>query len=166
MTTTDTIRTEAGDKLRESAARREREAQESFERCDTDGFLSQWASQLGAQRDRLAAEIADNGGLFHFPALFKDGELVAAKRIKTRFGVKWGVLESDDPRASVTKWLDVTDRAAKKHGYTLGTVMVPAEAFINSVGYGLSGRSWADVRRLDGGFSRDVRIVCVDASMD
>ena len=161
-TTTQTIRTESGDKLRERAAQREREAQESFDRCDTDGFLSQWASGLNAQRDRLAAEIADNGGFFPFPALFRGETLVAAKLMQTRFGTKWAVLESDDPRSRVTAWMGLTDKAVARHGYTVGTVMARGEAFIDSIGYGFSGRSWASVRRMDGGFSRDVRVVCTD----
>jgi hypothetical protein len=55
------------------AGRFEQERHESFERSDTDGFPSQWASGLTAQWHRLATEIADLGGRHEFPALF-DGE--------------------------------------------------------------------------------------------
>ena len=56
--------------LRESADRQDAQARESFDRCDTDGFLSQWALGLGAQRDRLEADILEAGGKAEFPALF------------------------------------------------------------------------------------------------
>lgn len=155
-----------GDALRAQAAQRLQAVQESWERSDTDGFLSQWAGSLSARRDEAQAIILDNGGTSDFPALFQDGVLVAAKLIQTRFGLKWGVLASDDPKSAVTQWLAPGTRAAKKHGFTLGTVQAPAKAILDSSGHGLSGNTWVAVIRTDGGFSRNVTVVSVDDRMD
>lgn len=37
------IKETTGDQFREQARGRSQAAEESFDRCDTDGFLSQWA---------------------------------------------------------------------------------------------------------------------------
>ena len=150
----------AGDKLRASAAQHERNAHESFERCDTDGFVSQWASGLNAQKDRLAASIADAGGVAEFPALFDlDGNLVAAKLIDGRYGLVWGILASDDPHSDITKWVTAfpaRESTMRNKGYREGFVMAPAAAKLAGGGKGLAGA--ANVRaikyRTDGGFSR------------
>jgi hypothetical protein len=63
--------------------------EESFERCDTDGFLSQWAEGLASDKYRMEAEIARNGGLACFEVLVNaaTGELVSTKlfRFPNRF---------------------------------------------------------------------------------
>jgi len=157
--------TTTGDSLRESAARHERNARESFERCDTDGFVSQWASGLNAERDRLAASIADAGGVADFPALFDlDGNLVAAKLINGRYGMVWGILASDDPDSEVVEWVTAfpaRESTMTRKGYREGTVMASAAAKLAGGGRGTAGA--ANVRaikyRTDGGFSRDVEII-------
>lgn len=68
------------EQLRARAADSERAKAESFERCDTDGFLSQWAHDLSARRDRVQADILDRGGVARFPGLV-DGE---GRRIRAR----------------------------------------------------------------------------------
>jgi len=147
------------------AAAARKSAAESWERSDTDGFLTQWASGLTANLHTTKAELLANDGMSDFPALFKNGELVAAKLIDTKWGTKWGVLASDDPSSTVTLWFAPTPRAAKKHGFTIGTVMAPAKAFIDGEGFGLSGRAWVAVKRTDRGFSRAVTVVSTDDRM-
>jgi hypothetical protein len=133
---------------RRLAAAADQEAHDSFERCDTDGFLSQWASGLMAQQHRLAATIAENGGRHSFQALFDtEGNLVPAKLVPTKFGTSWGVLEGDDPQALAAK------------GYREGRVMAPARAEMQGSGRGLSGTAWVAAVRSDGGFSRDVEVL-------
>jgi hypothetical protein len=56
--------------LRASSAAQEQAKQDSFDRCDTDGFLSQWAHGVCASRDQLAAQVAEQGFVSEFPALF------------------------------------------------------------------------------------------------
>lgn len=151
--------------LRESAAAHDRAAQESFERCDTDGALSQWAHGLSGQKDRLQADIEESGGKAEFLALFDlEGNLVAAKLIDTRYGRAWGILESDDPRSKIVKWFNPSEamkavtarRNDAKKGYFVGYVAAPAKAELR--GGDLLTVSAVPVR-LDGGFSRDVEIV-------
>ena len=159
---------------RRLAAAADKEAYDSFERCDTDGFLSQWAMGLSAQKHRLAAEIAENGGRHSFPALFDlEGKLVPAKLVNTRYGETWAVLDGDDPHGDVAKWvgrsraesIEGRVRAMEKKGYREGRVMARAKADIVGTGHGLSGTAWVAPVRIDGGFSRDV-VVIDDGSQD
>jgi hypothetical protein len=153
------------------AAQKEQDKEDSFQRCDTDGFLSQWASGLSAERHRLAADIKDNGGRWEFRALFDlNGNLVAAKQIETVYGTSWGLLESDDPKAQIKGWFNASRaqnearrlKANAAKGYRMGTVLAPAAAVYQGRGHGLSGTCWVSAVRTDGGFSRDVEIVDID----
>jgi hypothetical protein len=118
------------DRLRESAARLDREAHDSFERCDTDGYLSQWAAGLGAQKLRLQADIEDNGGVWQFPALFDlDGNPVRAKLVEGRFGRSWMLL--DENGRSTGEFLRYRPKKRDTHarkGYVEGSVLRPAKA--------------------------------------
>jgi len=83
------------EELREQAKAKVARAEESFERCDTDGFLSQWASRLGADFDLKKAEILEKGGAI-FPALFDlEGNLVKAKLINGKYGTCWAFVGED-----------------------------------------------------------------------
>lgn len=164
------------DQHRAEAQRSRNAAAESWERSDTDGFLSQWAQGLAAREHDLAAEIAEAGGVSEFPALFDlDGNLVAAKlvsvpdRYSYHNGTRsvWAILASDDPDSRVTAWVNPSHanksatrrRNMAKKGYTVGTVQAPAKA-------AMAGASVTSVnvviRRTDGGFSRDAVIIATD----
>lgn len=66
--------------LRAQAALARTRAEESFQRCDTDGFLSQWASTIGAQQDDASIRILENGGCAAFPVLCDaEGNVIADK---------------------------------------------------------------------------------------
>jgi hypothetical protein len=84
--------------LRAEAAAHEQEAADSFERCDTDGFLSQWAHGINAQEKRLQASILENGGVADFVGLFRvaDGKRVRAKIIDTSYGSAWAFVDHTD----------------------------------------------------------------------
>src|SRR6476661_4026520 len=125
------------DEHRAAAQAADQAAYDSFERCDTDGFLSQWASGLNAQKHRLQAEIEDNGGKWEFPALFDlDGNLVPAKLISTRYGMSWALLDPANPEGSFLGFFNDSQAAKgarrlatdRRKGYTIGTVRVPAVA--------------------------------------
>lgn len=165
--------TYTAEELRKMAADSDSRVQESWERSDTDGFLSQWAGGLTAQKYRLQAEIVEKGGRYEFPALFDlDGNLVAAKLVSTQYGVAWGLLDSDDPDGRFVGWFnpsharkDATRRANnRKKGYSVGVVLAPARADIGGSGTGLSGATscYVYAKRIDGGFSREVEIVTTD----
>lgn len=65
--------------------------QESFERSDTDGFLSQWASTVTARLYSTCAEVAEKGGKWKFRELATaDGILIeGAREVKTKYGWSW-----------------------------------------------------------------------------
>jgi hypothetical protein len=144
MTTAQALRTEA--------AGHEQEAQDSFDRCDTDGFLSQWASGLTAQLKRRQAEILEAGGVAEFPALFTlDGERVNARLIDTRYGRAWAMM--DDGGAFTGEFVSAfpkRESTMTKKGYREGTEVAPARAVMQGQGTGLSGTAWVAVIRVDG----------------
>jgi hypothetical protein len=166
MTATTATALTAAD-YRAEAAAADASARESFDRCDTDGFLSQWASGLTARLARVRADLVDAGRRADFDALFDlDGNLVAAKLIEGKFGPVWGVLASDDPRARIVKWVNafpVYRKTMEKKGYREGRVLAGAWADISAPAgaRGLSGVTQVSLHtyRTDGGFSRDVEIV-------
>lgn len=157
----------------EKAAEAERRRAESWERSDTDGAVSQWASGMTAELERTRAKIAADGGKAEFSALFDtDGNLVPAKRVKTQYGMAWGLLsDPDDPRSSFTGWVSESRaatpekraQAMERKGYRVGKVKAPAGAELSAPegATGLSGASsvYVKVYRRDGGFSRDVEVV-------
>lgn len=88
----------SADQLRAEAAQHEQDAQDSYERCDTDGFLSQWASGMTAQRKRLQATIVEAGGVatfFRYQVTdLATGEVLPRDRAKicdTQYGQSWRV---------------------------------------------------------------------------
>lgn len=71
---------EAIEKLRNEAQRDRERAEESFQRCDIDGFVSQWASQIGAQKRDQQAKVLENGGCSEFSVLCDEtGKVIATK---------------------------------------------------------------------------------------
>lgn len=85
----------SAEEYRESAARKTRDAAESFERCDTDGFVSQWASGISADLDRAKAALIEAGKVSRFIGLYEGDRRVKAKLISTRFGTSW-LLHEDE----------------------------------------------------------------------
>jgi hypothetical protein len=75
--------TEQAQALRDQAAAADKRAADSFDRCDTDGFLSQWASNITARKLRMEAALLEAGGTHTFQGLFNAaGERVQAKQAK------------------------------------------------------------------------------------
>lgn len=64
---------------------------ESFDRCDTDGFVSQWASDISGRKAQRNAEIARNGGVATFWAYEVtdlNGNPLNFRRANTKYGFK------------------------------------------------------------------------------
>ena len=80
--------------LRAEARQHERDARDSFDRCDTDGFMSQAASTIIARQKRLQADIVANGGNWWFPVLVdaETGAWVPSRLTDTRYGRAWALL--------------------------------------------------------------------------
>jgi len=150
--------------LRAEAAVADQRAYDSFERCDTDGFMSQWASGITASLKRLEADLVEAGGTSEFRGLFnEDGQRIRAKRVNGSdyWGnpeTKWIVLHEDD---NVMHWVNIpTDPDEPSKRSKMGKLGlheewedgIPAKAVTR-------GESITSVRattvRTDGGFPED-----------
>lgn len=145
--------------LREEATRLDKAVDESFQRCDTDGFLSQWALGLNAEKCRMQAKLEDNGGVWEFPALLDlEGNRVRAKLIrvycKFTYGYKsvWMILDENGRSMGLINAFPKRESTLAKKGFKEGREMAPAKADIQGSGYGLSGSAWVAVVRTDGGY--------------
>ena len=160
MTTVEKVQ-----ELKEQAAKHRKESYDSFERCDTDGFLSQWANNINARRCDMQAQIEFDGGKAEFPGLFDlEGNLVCAKLIDGRFGECWSLMEENTYKEYkfTGKFISAFPKrksTMEKKGYREGIVKAPAVAVIKGRGTGLSGQAWVAVVRKDGGYSEDVEII-------
>lgn len=72
-----------------------REEAESFERCDTDGFLSQWASGVSATVREAEARLIEQDGLTETRALFDlNGNLASTHVFYKKNPYGYGEIES------------------------------------------------------------------------
>jgi hypothetical protein len=124
--------------LLESAAAKEAEAAASFERCDTDGFLSQWALGIGAAKDRMEADLLEAGGVHEFPALFDlQGNWVRAKLIEGKYGTCWMLLdEAGEPTGKFVGAFPKQRKTLEAKGYMEGYVIRPARVVLSGGNYG------------------------------
>ena len=82
---------------------------ESWERSDTDGFMSQWAGDLSARLHTAQANLLEAGGVAEFPGLFNAaGQRVKARQVRGSdfYGnpeQKWVVLDAND---NVLHWVN------------------------------------------------------------
>ena len=83
------------DQLRAEAAEGYQRAAESFERCDTDGWLSQWCHTLMADLRSRQADLIDAGKQARFIGLYLGDRRVAAKLVKTKYGGCWRLREDE-----------------------------------------------------------------------
>ena len=122
---------------------------DSFERCDTDGALSQWASQKSWQESREKARLVMSDGMHIFPALFDlKGSRLPYKLVTTTNSYtgsmqdSWVCFDSEyvEQVEGMTKWFNPSrarnETMAKandaKKGYYVGSVVAPA--YIASTG--------------------------------
>lgn len=128
---------ELADELRGKGAHHRQEAADSFDRCDTDGFMSQWASGLSGSANELAAEIAEDHGWIEVKALFTaDGQFLTTETRQSnygRFNFYWLVDRKRAAEAGIDKPF-INESSAKspvarakyyaKKGYTVGTIKI------------------------------------------
>lgn len=99
MDTLNTYKGKTADQWRALAEKALQERAESFERCDTDGFMSQWASGVMAQRYRLCALLAETKGLHEFTvAVDSEGNRIEAEIVKTKYGECYCLNDRDTER--------------------------------------------------------------------
>jgi hypothetical protein len=127
---------------REMFAKRE----ESYQRSDTDGFLSQWALGSLSQQYSLCAQLAEANGLTETRALFDlDGNLVPSIHGHGEYGEYFAVLDNDErgcrrffnPSKARNDQIARRNDAAK--GFYVGLVKVAGKVELLGSGKGLSG---------------------------
>jgi hypothetical protein len=136
---------------RQAASDANRREQESWDRCDTDGFVSQFAHGLNAQEHILQAEILEAGGVAQFPGLYQGERRVKAQLIqKPAYGAPWRkesiwMLENSEVSEFDRRFIpaDFTGkgRIQKQLGLKQRWETAPAKAKIIGHGTGLSGLS-------------------------
>lgn len=151
-------------RLREQAAEYRRREQESFDRCDTDGCVSQWCQSISARDSDRAAELADQGNLSVFQVLVDKatGEVVATTVhiFQSRFHYgneyKWAVRRNG---ANKAEWVTVYKResgyAAK--GLAVAWMVAPAKLYTR-----LPGNHLPEQRGLSGLASYSGKSVGID----
>lgn len=73
--------------------------EESFRRCDSDGFLSQYASNISAHVWREKASIIENQGFARFVVLVdSEGTIVADRSFSNQYGTSWIVFDEHQDR--------------------------------------------------------------------
>ena len=122
--------------LREKAADCIRREQESFERCDTDGCVTQWLLSCSAGDYAREAAIANAGGLQIFKVLLDSntgevvGNTIHAFQSRFHYGTeyKWAVRRNGSTKAEwVTDYKRPSGFAAK--GLTVAWMLAPAKLY-------------------------------------
>lgn len=149
--------------LRQQAADCRQRSAESWERSDTDGFLSQWASDLSARLYESQASILENGGLSTFWGLYdSEKNRIPAKMINGQFGNVW--LLRDDAAAKLgRRFIPVSyegrSTVQKKLGLCEIEEQAPARADITGKGHGLSGSAWVAHFRTGDEWGLDSKVI-------
>lgn len=103
---------------------------ESWERSDTDGFLSQWALDRMYDKYRKMADLAEQDFKSTFSTLVDlDGNLVPCREIDTKYGWCYAVYATFDDAikcGEIVEFVGITERGAKKKGYKFAVVRAEA----------------------------------------
>ena len=155
---TEQTNTQAED-LREQARQKDQQARDSFERCDTDGFLSQWASGLTATKLRLAADLLEEPERW-FAALFDlNGNRVRAKLYNGGYGTCWMFCDANDkPTGTFITAFPKRESTMAKKGYREDEELAPGKVdIVGGGGRGLAGAAncRAAIVRADQGYPED-----------
>ncbi len=131
----------ASDYRAEAQACRDR-AEESFERCDTDGFLSQYCSVISARLADRRAKILDNDGMASFTGLYEGERRVKAKMLNGTYGHYW-LLHEDEAELVAARGKPFlptgsNSRVLKKLGLAERSELAPAWADTAGNGTGLA----------------------------
>lgn len=158
------------DQHRDDAAASYQRASDSFDRSDTDGFVTQWAAGLTGDLSRRKAQIADDGGLADFQVLVNGDDVIVPSRIvDTRYGAKRIVLDDADnaiawvpPHAPIVGRNGKVGRLSPKLvalGLSFATVSHPATAVMDGRGTGLSGTAWVATKPVCGSCDAIIRTI-------
>jgi hypothetical protein len=131
------------DEWRKMAAESRQRSADSFERSDTDGYVSQWASDLTGRLYSLAAEVAEQGNTWEFDVPFIDG-LPATDWawVETRYGSTVRIGRGSDVRwwnpSAARKGATRLANDTKK-GVVWGNVRTEAVVVMAGSGTGMAG---------------------------
>jgi hypothetical protein len=132
---------------RTKAAEHFARAEESVERCDTDGFVSQWANGVCGRLELAKAELAENNGECDQLVLVDaNGDLVPAKLIPTQYGSAW-LLSPEVERKYGRKFVPVgaRSRVQRNLGLAEDRRKMPSYARLHGSGTGLAGAASVQV---------------------
>lgn len=150
-TTTGTYQGKTADQWRAEAAAENARRNESWERSDTDGFISQWAHQMGEGENHLKARLAEQNGMTETDALFDlDGNLIPTVHGYGEYGAYFLILDAEGNKdttqgrngffsPSKAQNADVARKNNAAKGFYVGTVRVAATTKIVGGGKGLAG---------------------------
>lgn len=118
-----------GDQWRTKAKEARLTEAESFDRCDTDGFLSQWANQRLQYGYLDNAKVADAGHVQSRPAIFDlDGELLSIRTGVNDWGNDYWIVDGENGRTflneSQAQKLATARKNNEKKGFRRGFVNV------------------------------------------
>lgn len=110
-----------------------RREQESWERSDTDGFLSQWASAASGRLYRFLAEVAEKNGLWEFTVLAdaEGNEIEGAREYETRWGWSWRLPNGQWFNPSKASTPEKREAANLKKGFRFIRVTKPAVVMLS-----------------------------------
>lgn len=154
MSTQNTFQGKTAAEWRAMAVSNRQRSAESFERCDTDGFLSQWAGDQMAARYEQCATIAEDGGMECTAIFDLEGNWIDARLVDTQYGLSW-VHEDENGN---TKWFNESQARNEKtriannakKGYYVGEALFEAE-LNNSSGIPFTLRDQAPLAIIDNG---------------
>lgn len=131
------------DQYRKLAADCRAERERSFEQSDTDGFLSQRASDIMALRYERAAEILEAGNTALFNGLYEGERRVAARVIQGQFGDSW-LLDDAEAAKFGRKFVPMgnTSRVQKQLGLSQRKETAPAAISIRTGDVYRTGCKW------------------------
>ena len=141
-----TYKGKTAEQWRAEAAEMFAKREESWDRSDTDGFVSQWALGSLSQSYSLCAELAEADGLTEVCALFDlDGELVPSVHGWGDYGEYFAVLDNEErgcrrffsPSKAKNPAIERKNNAAK--GFYIGTVKTAGKVELLGKGTGLAG---------------------------
>lgn len=123
------------------AARNDQDKRESFERSDTDGFVSQWASGINAELNREKARLSRQEKLDTFNGLYSGDTRVRAKIVNGQYGSVWLIDDCDQHLTGGRKFIPTGSRSRvqRELGLSERQEIAPAWACTAGSGYGLSG---------------------------
>lgn len=127
------------DEYRALSKQSHQDAIDSFDRSDTDGALSQWASNISSMKYSKLAYLAENNWKDTFETLVDlNGNLVPCRLIQTKYGFSFGVYASfEDAQecGNIIEWVGTGHRAAKNKGYQIAVVESEATVEIKGSGW-------------------------------